>query len=307
MAAAADDVLVLVDATRGVVLVDPDPIYLAQYTAEHDRVAPKNRIYLDDAHLPALTLDGRVVTVATLTDVGIEGALASGPDALYHRLPLTFDPDAVRRHLAQVEMVAAGKPLLVPYNPSVPLRPIVEAASTADITLVVPAAEGGSFADASAIADLLTELDLAQTECAEADVLSGLPRLAAEVSVVAGGDRPSREEMAAHVEAAAGAGVTRLLCSGDLSAGSIESLADLIAAASVSLMPVMLHLDETDPLDGETGDRAVIHLLIGAGVTGFLVQPDRTQSTKAAIRGASASECRGELAEWIAERVTHVG
>src|SRR4051794_20970685 len=31
MRQAADDVLILVDATRGVVLVDPDPIYLAQY------------------------------------------------------------------------------------------------------------------------------------------------------------------------------------------------------------------------------------------------------------------------------------
>ena len=46
-----DDVLFLVDASGNFVFPDPDPIYLAQYTAEHDRVAPKHRLYLDEGAL----------------------------------------------------------------------------------------------------------------------------------------------------------------------------------------------------------------------------------------------------------------
>ena len=89
MAAVSDDTLVLVDATRGVVLIDPDPIYLAQYTAEHDRIVPKNRIYLDEEHIPAQTLfpasEARIVRSDIKTLARTVGYIAGAGDEVESR------------------------------------------------------------------------------------------------------------------------------------------------------------------------------------------------------------------------------
>jgi len=301
--AADDDVLVLVDATRGVVLVDPDPIYLAQYTAEHDRIAPKNRLYLDDAHLPAQTLDGHTLTVVAITaDSGVETALASGPDALYHSLPLTFDPDELRRHLGGMVSVAAGKPLIVPYNPSLPLTPLVEAAASSDITIAVPPSSGEFIAEAQAINQLQEELDAAQNECVEKDILCGPPRIAAEVVVSQLSDWPDPETVTSSLEQAAGAFASRLIYFGP--AGNREELEPLLhlsAKASANLMQVIVAVtsDSLPEIASNTDFASRLQLLIGAGITGFLVTSDLTQQTKEAIRSASVSECRESLSRWL--------
>lgn len=303
-----DDVLVLVDATRGVVLVDPDPIYLAQYTAEHDRVAPKNRIYLDEAHLPAQTQDGRTITVVAVTNgSGAERALASGPDALYHALPLSFDPDETRRHLAEVVSITAGKPLIIPYNASLPLAPLLEAASHADITLAVSPAEAEFIADPVAIAQLLREIELVQAELAERDVLSGTPRIAAEISAPSPDAWPSEDAVTTHLQGAAAAGATRLILYASLQGDALDHLAALTAAASVNLMPVIFYIDTTttqvtDASENRGALDRNIHLMLGAGVTGFLVVADHVQAAKAAIRAASLTECAAMLSEWHAEQ-----
>jgi len=251
MNSTADDVLVLIDATRGVALIDPDPIYLAQYTAEHDRVAPKNRIYLDEAHLPASTQDGRTILVAATTEgSSVEEALASGPDAIYHVLPLFFDADDVRKHLNGVVSTAAGKPLIVRYNPSLPIMPLVEAAEYADLTFAVgPAADEG-WPEPDAVAELLAEIERAQLECAEQDVLCAAPRIAAEIVLDCAGpmnDLVRAEEallfdnhIRQKLEALAAQGVTRLIAHYDsLNSETLAQLSILCAHASVNLLPVM--------------------------------------------------------------------
>lgn len=305
MRAAVDDVLILVDATRGVALIDPDPIYLAQYTAEHDRVAPKNRIYLDEAHLPAQTLDGRTLSVVAATDgVGVAAALASGPDALYHVLPLSFDPDDVRRHLAEVVAIAAGKPLIVPFNPSLPLTPLLEAASYADITLALSPSGTEFMPGGGTIAGLLREIELAQAECAERDVLFGTPRIAADISAASPDAWPPEEAVAALLEGAAAAGATRLIFCGSLEGDALHHLSALTAAASVNLMPVTFYLNPEAPSEGpEDTEKTLSHhirLLIGAGVSAFLVSAESTQACKAIVRTVSLSECEEELARNLA-------
>ena len=308
MQAAVDDVLVLIDATRGIALIDPDPIYLAQYTAEHDRIAPKNRLYLDDAHLPAQTLDGRAISVVAITQTqGVEHALASGPDALYHALPLVFDPAELRRHLAEVAAIATGKPLIVPYNPAVPLTPLIEAVAYTDVTLAVAPPAGTVVASAQSIQQLGQELDLIQSECAEQDILCGMPRIAAEVGISLASEWPSDEEMGSLIEGVAAAGVTRLIFYGSTSdAHAVERLAQLAARASTNLIPLMIYISEaTLPLTAPDADFARnlasgLQLLIGAGATGFLVAPEITQPAKDAIRSVSSAECRDELARWLA-------
>jgi hypothetical protein len=298
MAASTDDVLVLVDATRGVVLVDPDPIYLAQYTAEHDRVAPRHRLYLDDVHLPALTLDGRTIAVVAITEGrAVAEALASGPDGLYHALPLMFDPEELRRALAEAAATAAGKPLIVPYNPSLPLAPLLETASHTDITLAIAPGGGTAAPSGQDIAAVLAEIEAAQADCDQRDVLCDVPRLAAEVHVRAPGEWPAAEDLAAAVEDLAAAGVTRLILNGPVSGSSLDHVESLVAAASVNLLPVTVFVDDAElrqlaGSDEESAPAESFRLLIGAGVSGLLVPPELTQRAKLAIRETSVSEAR---------------
>ena len=333
MSAADDDVLILVDATRGVVLVEPDPIYLAQYTSEHDRVAPRNRIYLDEAHLPAQTLDGRAISVTAFAAEGeLEIALAAGPDAVYHPLPLVFDPDDLRRHLSRTLATLAGKPLIVPYNQSVPLSPLVEAASMADITLCVADPEGGTAPNAALLQALGEDIAAAQAECGERDRLFGTPRIATMVNA-------SRiwppEESAALVDQLAACGVTRIVVSFAEGPATLEGLAEFTAAASISLLPVMCWLEEglalaapaigvpasppdgapedsLPPADAELAARtgpgaitdpaAVAQLLVGAGITGFIVGRSDIGRIKAAINADTFAGSREHLAQWLEAR-----
>jgi hypothetical protein len=308
MRAAADDVLILVDATRGTVLIDPDPIYLAQYTAEHDRIAPKNRLYLDDAHIQAQTLDGHTISVVDVTqESGVESALASGPDALYHALPLTFDPAELRRHLTEVLSIAAGKPLIVPYNPSLPLSPLVEAAVFADITLAVGLATDGpaKAPTAQALARLREEIGLIQAECAEHDVLCGTPRIAVEVAYRTAEDWPDEDDVSPMLEGLAAQGATSLILFADSSGSSLPRIAQLAATASINLMTVTFYAGDLDlPITPPDEDfhaqfAQTLQPLIGAGITAFLVPPKWTQLTKEAIRAASSSECREALSRWL--------
>jgi hypothetical protein len=311
MRAASDDVLILVDATRGVALVDPDPIYLAQYTAEHDRVAPKNRLYLDDAHQPAQTLDGRTIAVVARTDVpGVEAALATGPDALYHALPLSFDPDDIRRHLSSVAGIAAGKPLIVPYNPSVPLVPLLETASYADVTLVISAAADDHAPGNKWVAAVLDEIRQGQEECAERDVICDSPRIGCEVRLGFPPEAPSAdladsEAIDLQLGSMAGLGVTRLVVHGGIGADSLRSLSVLIEAANRYLLPVTYGVERAATADGQCGADVEyarsVRLLIGAGVSGLMVAPQETQVTKEAVRATTVSECREELSRRLAE------
>ena len=58
-----EDMLLIVDASRGLVLTDPDGMMVAQYQAEQNNLAPKRRLYLDEGHLSAQTIDGHTVQV----------------------------------------------------------------------------------------------------------------------------------------------------------------------------------------------------------------------------------------------------
>ncbi|HLJ53768.1 MAG TPA: hypothetical protein VKT77_01950, partial [Chthonomonadaceae bacterium] len=293
--AATDDVLVLVDATRGVVLVDPDPVYLAQYTAEHDRVAPKNRIYLDEQHLPAQTLDGRTITVIADASAGIEGALRSGADALYYAPPVVFGPDDLRRHLRDILTIGAGKPLFVPYNPSAPLQPLLEAATHADLTLIVSPTHGAVLPDREDVRRLVQESEAIESECAKHDIICALPRVATEVDLRVA-EAAFDDALETQLEGLAAAGVTRLVASGDWGLDQLSELADLCAAASAFLMPVVATVGAGGiPAQFEQ----VLRYLLGSGVTMLLVDPVNAAAAKTAMRSLSNTECKSALALYL--------
>jgi len=75
--------LLIVDATQGVVYVDPDARTLAQYQSLETSRKEK-RVFIGWSHLPAVTQDGRTIyTYAALSDTNdIPDALAAGADGL---------------------------------------------------------------------------------------------------------------------------------------------------------------------------------------------------------------------------------
>src|SRR5579871_1311412 len=182
LAAATQDVLMLIDARNGVVLVDPDPISLSQYTAEHDHLAPKHRYYLDEAHLPAQTLDGRTLQIVASTEEesgGVGSAIEAGADRLYAALPLDFDSEAQRKNLMRLVNAAASKPLILAYNSVLSLPALLETAAYTDLTMAIPPSPENEDrgADAEGVARLVAEMAVAQAECQEQDIPCGLPRL----------------------------------------------------------------------------------------------------------------------------------
>ena len=307
-----NDLLLLVDAERGVVFVDPNPVALAQYTAEHAHVAPKHRLYLDEEHQPALTLDGtQIQIVAQLRQWDdVATALKQGVDALHLPLGNTLLPTNagetdLRRDLFRLIDMTAGKPLFILDRFTLPLPTLLMAAAKADITLAIPPQptfEGLGFAE------MLTEMRSAETECYEEDQVCALPRLAADLGGMSEG---SAEEDQAQtlVEKLAAQGATRLLVGLEqesLTEGTLLALEPLLAAAQSNLLPTFVSawpfsFNAFGQNDLPNTLETAIGLLIGAGVGGVLVPAEEVEAAKRIVRALNAADCRDLLRQVLQE------
>lgn len=76
--------IVIVDGTHGKVYVAPDAMTVQRYERLLDRRHEERRYFLDQEHLPARTMDGRLVTVVAAINPGesISEAVAAGADEL---------------------------------------------------------------------------------------------------------------------------------------------------------------------------------------------------------------------------------
>jgi phosphotransferase system enzyme I (PtsI) len=304
-----DEMLLLVDAERGVVLADPDPMAIAQYQAEHDHIAPRHRIYLEGVHLAAQTLDGRTLQVVArvTSEEELTEALDDGADALYvpfnaPLLPVKTEPGGQRRHLLDLTQSSAGKPLLLADDYALPSRALVEAAAHAEITLAVPPREELA---GLGLAELATELQAAETECFEEEIAGSLPRLAA--NMVALPEEETPEQIAARLEKLSACGAARLLLSLEgvsLDEAILPQLETLIATAQANLLPVtaMAYRHSFNPFG--TGDlentlETAISFLVGMDVVGVIVGPGQVTEAKTIIRNLSASERREALLDYL--------
>jgi phosphotransferase system enzyme I (PtsI) len=295
-----DDQLMLVDAERGVALADPDGAAIAQYQAEYDRIAPKRRLFLESEHLPAQTLDGRAVQVIarilSWDDVAL--ALDAGADALYlpfnsFLLPANADTATQRRSLFALADQAGGKLLILSDDYALTPMAVVEAAQRAELMLAVPPRvdlEGWG------LGELLRELHDAEAECFDRQIPAALPRLAAELTLRA-------ETTAERIEGLAAQSVSRLVFGMQeetLNDRLLSRLEPLITAAASHLLPVIVATTPRDfpdalPDDPEAEAWTAVRALVGAGVSGMLVGPERVGVKKAMIRELSYSECRETL------------
>ncbi len=81
---AQDEMIVIVDGNRGTVVIDPDVTTVVRYQQLLDPM-PEERVFLESTHLPAITQDGRQITVAAVVRSIAEAveAINEGADELY--------------------------------------------------------------------------------------------------------------------------------------------------------------------------------------------------------------------------------
>ncbi len=292
------DVLVILDADRGLVELDPDGLILAQYQAEHDNIAPKNRIFLDDVHLPALTIDSRTIQViaSVSSETEIEEAMAQGADALYvpydcFLLPDNSDDEIIRGKIFRLIDLAAGKPLIISDDYALSASILLEAAALADITAAVPPRYDLDGSGLTALKDELVEVE---NECIEAEMFVNLPRLAADITYDP--DKLTSDVLREWANTLALHGAERIVFHQIIKPSDIYFFESLCAAATANTIPVFL---ETSQFQGDQPHSEIggleFQYILGAGAGGFVIAPHIVNEFKQAIRASSLSGCRQEM------------
>jgi hypothetical protein len=279
-----DDALLLLDADRGVVLVDPDGMVLASYQAERERLSPRRRVFLDYAHQPARTLDGKEIRVIASANTleEVRGAVDSGADAVYIRsaeeiVDPNSDDEVQYRTLMELVEAASGKPITISGDlESVSMPALMWAAARADITLVLSMpADPSMFSDLAAYQQEIREQFIAE------EIDFGEVRIGGRIEM----NQPGMESLE-------DAPLSKLVL--DVSAPEAlsemsfrEWLEEVIAMAGGMLLPVemLLPIEETDDTS----------IALGLGASGLILEPERVQEVKEQIRNLSVAECRESL------------
>lgn len=269
----ADDVLVLLDADRALALVDPDGMTVAAYQAEIERISPRRRIYIDYAHEPARTLDGRMVRVSgvAVTEAAAAAAVEAGADGIVvmaGHADFASSPDDSDQRDAMVRLFrsAGGKPVVVVADlEALSLGALLQAAKTADVTLALPLDFG-----VDGIRQAREYIEEAGRELTAAEVDWSPIRFAGVVA-------PALGEPAADEELP----LDRLLIdlSGEWEVGGddqLEWVREWAEAAARVMAPVEIVLPENS-LD------SVAHL-VAAGASGVAVAGGEVQSAKQIVR-----------------------
>lgn len=306
--AVEEDTLIIVDAGRGVIVADPGGAALAQYQNMRNNLAPKKRLYLDEGHLTAYTLDGRAIQVfAQVTSTeALETAQANGADALYvpfgsPLLPADAEEDAQRNALLSLIQQAGGKPLLLADEYALSADLLLEAAVKADLTITCPLMP---HLEGLGVGEFGQELNEARADCLANDVLCDVPRLAVHLPLDAD-ILPIDDPEAAtfFMDRLAYNGAMRVLVSleyADLEAGLLSFLDALIRAGNTAMLPVyvaswlaVFGQEESGQLDD--GNKMALEQLIGTGCAALIVPPAEIAAVKSAIQEISFWECREAL------------
>lgn len=311
-----DDMLIVVDADHDLVIADPIGLDVAHYQAERDKIAPRRRLFLDDVHLPAETLDGRAVLVPARVETSeqVTIALEQGADAIYVPFDAPLMPEDVddvtqRRNLLELIDHAAGKPLLLADHYALPPMLLLEASLRADLMIAVPLQD---HLDGLGLGELGSELNEAQADCLANDAQCELPRLAVLLTSL---DRVRAfhdlEQMAFFMDRLAVGNAIRLVLDSEYPHGSPYERKDLalldlvVAAANATMLPVIVAFDRSAWKDANTQVEASpaddyhtqMRFLVGVGASGIIAGPSEVKAMKAAIREMNFSECREALSE----------
>ncbi len=278
--------LMLVDGTRGVVVVDPTAETVAAFQADHERIAPRKRYYIDRIHQPARTLDNRTVRVSGLawSVEDVAPAIDAGADAvcLISGLSLLHSGEEAQYQSGDISAVLSdmpGKPLTIVADPAAPdMAVLLEWAARSDITLVASGVQ-----DAMPAREALARLAPAQEACMAGCRPCGEVRVGclAQPGMPAPPDLMMGRAARVLVDPGPGADITH--------PDFIDWLGQLVRTANVMLVPVELMLH------GDTG--AGIDVAVSQRVAGIVTVPASVEAAKERIGQTDTEECRARLAE----------
>ena len=157
----SDGDIVIVDANKGVVYVDPDLETIVRYQEMEERASSGNAVYIAAEHLPARTPDGETVIVYAYVagETDLITALDQGADGVI--VDLAGWESGSCEDLGAILRAAAGKPIAFAVEAAVEglLRAAMLFAAPHQVTLLFPLA---SFDAAAAKTSSALELVIAE-------------------------------------------------------------------------------------------------------------------------------------------------
>ncbi|MBC7527589.1 MAG: hypothetical protein H7308_08565 [Chthonomonadaceae bacterium] len=293
---AREDVIALLDSFEGSLTLEPDFGDIARFQAAEENIAPRTRLFIEDAHGIAKTTDGNPIRVYARveTETELAAAVEAGADALFvvprkNEVDTGFffadneeallDPDAEekeqRKALSRLATLAGGKPIVLASDYGTSLRGILEVGTEADFTLAVFARDDLPGMGFTELAEALRE---EQRECEEEDIPTELPKIALRLSFFTA-NAASKEDLTLLLDKAQETDISQIILeTGDT---SLPLVADFVSGAATRLLPVVLLLSENE-----------LALCIGLQVSGILTLPKEVREAKRQIRTTSQSFAR---------------
>ena len=293
-----DDALLILDAERGFVSINPDFTEIAQFQSEKENLNPRKRYFLDNVHQSATTRDGQTIQIfqQICTEEKVVQAVQQGADGIFCNLALIksiSDNDdilPISVTMGNIVHELAGKPVIVDDDFNLPPEVLLFAATRGELI----AAERLQAIDD--LWEFQRELHETQNRLLESNDPNQLPLLAALFEI----DDLVDSNLRSSLEEYTDAGISRIV----VDASSLplpDSLAVLEPfAASIRdlLLPVYViahprSVAEYD-FDPDYAKTKMLEWLVGAGVTGIIVEGD-IQEYKAQVRQIRHEECRAEV------------
>ncbi|GEM_PF-2979891 len=300
-----DDALLLLDAERGFVSVNPDLVEIAHYQAESEHINPRKRFYLDDSHQAATTRDGRTIQVMKWVESAEEvtQAVQEGTDGIYcgwnliETLRQTDDPAQISKALGNIVRELGGKPVIVEYDDNLPDECLLFAATQGELIV----AEG--LERQSDIAELIDWLHETENRLIENDSLTKIPMVAQLLEECHLPNFNRDETVKESIQASADAGASRLIM--QLTGkclflpSDLTLLNEVTTTAANLLLPLYLichprSVSEYD-FDPDYAQTKMLEWLVGSGVSGIILSEGDIQEYKTHIRQMSYEECLREV------------
>lgn len=297
-----EEALLLLDAERGIVSVNPDFVEIAQFQAEKENINPRKRFFLDAQHEPAQTEDGRPFAVfrtvfeeESLPDIireGVDGLLC---DAFYFGSDEEgLTPESLA-HMARLAQQAGGKPVIVRDDfYLLPPELAVAGAVHCELIVAVEPFRHGSIKD---IAVLRQQWQTAIDTRIEQDETARMPHAAALLK----SDFWETDTLEHRIEMLAAKGTARLLVPlatfGVFDNAALAKLDALIQVAAPFLLPLFVIVEPMLTAFGEEENpdlqEQLLTLLLGVGAAGIITE-DATAEYKSIVRRLNSEAARAE-------------
>ncbi len=261
-----DDVVILLDGQRQTAFVEPDPVLIAQFQSEHNKLSPRIRIFLDEQDQHAITVDRvRVNVAAYISSEDTSKAIQSGADFLYSVSP---------SHVYEILTSPVGKPITLQIDLNdLEIDILLQAAVLNDLTIVVPISD-----ENLTMSSIHEEFENINEEMLSDDIIGSIPKFARKIDLL---QEFNYDEM--------GTEATRIILdlefSGIMDGEKAIEWIDYVARECISRglkLEVIV----------QNGDLLEIEMALCFGATTVIVEPEYVQMVKGFANSLNLTEAR---------------